>query len=460
MRGDALSARAVLALALPAAGSAALVLVHRAVDMAWLKTLGEDATAALSVGMISIWLFSAVGALVGTGLTALVARYVGAARPEGAAYVASQGLRWAAALGVLAGVVGYGLAPWIYRASHAAPGVEAAGTLYTRLYWGGGALILAQLAADAVFRAHGDARVPLRIGLLSVGLNVALDPLLIFGLGPLPALGVGGAALAHVLSYGAGLALSLRALRARGFLRAERPPDPVLRLQPGTRLGAPGLLGLDVAVFRRLTRVGVPLAVSSVLFNAIYLVLHRLADRADGPAAQAGLGIGHNGEGVAFVLGIGWSAAAASLVGRSLGAGRPEEAARYAWGAVRQCAALCGLWALVLLAAAEPIAGLFTESPRALAHGAAYLRIVALCLPFQALELVLDGAFGGAGLTVPPLLISGTFSLLRIPLAAWAVLELGWGPAGLFAVISLTAALRGLACAAWFARGTWKTRAV
>lgn len=460
MSAPASRGRTILALALPAAGSAALVLVHRAVDMAWLRGLGDDATAALSVGMISVWLFAAVSALIGTGLTALVARYAGGGRAEAAGYVASQGLRWSAVVGLAAGVLGYGLAPWIYRAAHAAPGVAEYGTLYTRLYWSGGALILGQLACDAIFRGHGNTRVPLRIGLLSVALNVLLDPLLIFGWGPVPALGVGGAALAHVLSYAGGLALSVAALRARGYLAPARPQDEALRFQASTPLGRPNRMGLDTAVLRRMVRVGIPLAVSSLLFNAIYLALHALADHAGGKAAQAGLGIGHNGEGVAFVLGIGWASAAASLVGRSLGAGRPDEAERYAWTAAWQCAGLCTLWALVLLVGGDAIAGLFAKSEEARAYGASYLRIVALCLGAQALELVLDGAFGGAGLTLPPLIISGTFSLLRIPLAAFAVLHLGWGPSGIWGVISLTAALRGLVCAWWFSRGTWKTRTV
>lgn len=452
--------REILRLALPAAGSAALVLAHRAADMAWVRHLGDAATAGLSVGMITVWLYSAVGALIGTGLTALVARYAGAGRGDAAAYMASQGLRWSAAVGAGAALLGWFASPWIYRAADAAPEVAAYGTLYTRIYWGGGAAILMQLASDAVFRARGDTRTPFAIGLLSVALNVLLDPLLIFGWGPLPALGVGGAALANVASFAVGVLLSVRALRRRGWIAPARPDDAALRFVPGTLLGRPGRLGLDRAVFARLSRVGVPLAFSSLLFNLIYLVLHRLASEAGGPAAQAGLGIGHNGEGVAFVLGIGWASAAAALVGRSLGAGRPDDAERFAWTAAWQCAGLCALWGLVLFLASGPIAGVFAESPAALEHGAAYLRVVALCLVPQALELVLDGAFGGAGLTVPPLVVGATFSLLRIPLAALAVHQLGWGAAGIWAVISLTAGLRGLACALWFARGTWKTRTV
>jgi putative MATE family efflux protein len=452
--------RQILELALPAAGSAALLLAHRAVDMAWVKTLGVEATAALSMSLISVWLFAGLGALVGTGLTALVARYAGAGRLDAAGYVAAQGLRWAPLLGVIAGLVGLVLAPWLYRAAGASEAAGAYGVAYTRVYWGGGALILLQLAADAVFRAHGNTRLPFLIGLLALVINVVLDPLFIHGGGPVPAMGVGGAALANVLSYGVGAWLSVLALRRRGFLRRARPSDTALRLTSDTPLGTPGLLGLDRSVFRRMARVGIPLFVSNALFNSIYLVLHALAARAGGSAAQAGLGIGHNGEGLAFVLGLGWATAAAALVGRSLGAGRPDEAERYAWSAARQCALLCAAWGLVLFLFDDALAGLWADGPAAQSHGAAYLRIVSFCLALQALEIVLDGAFGGAGMTIPPLVISGSLSLLRIPLAAIPVLHWGWGAASIWWVISITAGVRGLLCAWWFARGTWKTRSV
>jgi putative MATE family efflux protein len=452
--------RAILALALPAAGSAALLMAHRWVDMAWVKGLGEPATAALGVGTISVWMFNALGALIGTGLTALVARYSGAGREDAAGYVASQGLRWAFGVGLCAAVIGWFLAPSLYLLSGSSDAATAHGTAYTRICWGGGAAILMQLACDAAFRAHGNTRTPFLIGLFSLALNVALDPLLIFGWGPVPALGVAGAGVAHASSFVVGALLSVRALRRRGHLRAARPPDEALRLVETTRLGAPGRWGLDRAVVGRMARVGVPLAVTSLLFTGIYIALYALVSTAGGQAAQAGLGAGHNGEAVSFVLGMGWAGAAAALVGRSLGAGRPDEAERYAWTAAWHCAALTAVWGLVLFFGDRAVAGLFVESPEALRHGSDYLRIVALCLAPQAFELVLDGAFGGAGMTVPPLVVGGTLSLLRVLVAALLVLVWGQGPEAIWIVISVTAALRGIACAVWFARGTWKTRTV
>jgi putative MATE family efflux protein len=294
---------------------------------------------------------------------------------------------------------------------------------------------------------------------LALLLNVGLDPIFIFGAGPIPAMGGGGAALATVIAEGVAAAVALWRLRRLGHFSGRRPADDEMRLDARTRLGARGLGPLDVAVFVRLARVGLPTLTTSLLFNFVLLEIMRIAESAGGAHAQAALGIGHTGETLAFVFGLGWAAAAASLVGRRLGSGRPDEAERAAWRAAHHCALLCFLWGAVLFALNETLAGLLTDDPSTRAHAAAYLRIVALCLAPQAYELVLDGAFGGAGMTVPPMLIATSISLLRIPLCAWAV-DQGYGVSGIWIVISATAFVRGLLCMAWFARGTWKARSV
>jgi Na+-driven multidrug efflux pump len=117
----------------------------------------------------------------------------------------------------------------------------------------------------------------------------------------------------------------------------------------------------------------------------------------------------------------------------------------------------------VLLAVPEALGRLFlpgAEEVAARAHAVVYYRLVALCLVPQCWEVVLDGAFGGAGLTVPPMVVSVSLTASRIPLAEWAAFRLGHGVTGIWVVIVATAALRGLVTAAWFARGTWKHRTV
>jgi len=452
--------RRILALAVPAAGSILVQVVLRMVDMAWLRDFGTDAVAALTISTVSVWAFAAIGWFVAMGLTALIARYSGAARTAGARYVGAQGLRWAAALGLLCGLAGWFLAPLFFVASNAEPAVRTAGLAYTRIYWGGGAFVLLQFAGDAIFRGHSNTRTPFRIAATMLLLNAALDPLLIWGWGPVPRLGVAGASLATILATAIGAGLLVVALLRHGHLQKERPADDELRLHPTTRLGRPTLLGLDGSIFVRMARVGTPSMCASLLFNLILLEMLRVAHAAGGSAAQAGLGIGHQGEGIAFVICLGWSGAAAALVGRRMGAGQILAAERAAWRAAWQCAWISLVWALVLFVFADGLAGLWAEAPDARGFAADYFHIVALCLVPQAVGLVIDGAFAGAGMTLPPMITGIAFAGLRVPLAWWAAFDAGLGVKGVWIVITATAAVRGVAVALWFSRGTWKTRTV
>ena len=452
--------RRILALAIPAAGSTLVPVIHRMVDMAWIRGLGTEAVAALGISTISVWLFAAVTWFVSMGLTALVARYVGALRREAAGYVGAQGLRWSIALGLLCAGIGYLIAPVVFRLGGAEDAVRDLGITYTRIYWAGGVFVLMHVASDSIFRAHGNTRTPFKIAVVTLVLNVVLDPLFIWGWGPIPRMEVAGAALATVLAAAAGAGLSCLALLRHRHLRRAHPGDDALRLDATTRIGRAGLLGLDLGVFRRIARVGSPTMTASLLFNVILLEMMRIAEAAGGAPAQAGLTIGHTGEGVAFVACLGWSAAASSLVGRHLGAGQPKAAERAAWRACLQCGLLNLVYAVALVLFADEIASIWAKGAEAQAHGASYFRIVAWCLLPQAYELVLDGAFGGAGMTVPPMLVGVSLAAARVPLAWWAAFDLGWGVEGIWIVIAVTAAVRGLLICLWFARGTWKTRSV
>ena len=431
------------------------------VDMAWIRDLGTEAVAALGVATISVWLFVAIAWALTMGLTALVGRYVGARRPVAAGYVASQGVRWGFAIGLVCIGVGWFLAPLVFRLAGAEPLVAELGVIYTRIYWAGGAFVLVQVAGDAICRGHGDTRTPFKIGIASLVLNAIIDPLFIRGIdGILPAMGVAGAALATVIASVMASMAYFVVLRRRGWFHPSRPSDDELRFDTTTRLGEPTSVGLDLAVFRRIARVGMPTFATSVLFNAILLEMMRIADRAGGPAAQAGLTIGHTGEGFAFVICLGWSAAASSLVGRRMGAGQINAAERAAWRATMQCALLNLLFAVLMYAFADELAWLWAKEAAAQVHAASYYRIVAFCLVPQAVEIVIDGAFGGAGMTVPPMIVGVSLAAARIPLAWWAVFDLGWGVAGIWIVIAITASIRGIWIGWWFSRGTWKTRSV
>jgi putative MATE family efflux protein len=457
--------REVLDLAAPAVLSGFVQMAYHWVNQAWVGRLpdGTTATAALSVASYTVWAFHALTMLLGVGLTALVGRYAGGGRQAVARWVAAQGLRWSIVLSAVAGVVGILLAPWVFSVAHVSEAAAADGTGYVRLFYLFGFSTFLQVACDAVWRGHGTTRVPLVTSALGLALNAALDPILIFGWGPVPAMGVEGAAVATAIAATCAAALSLAWLRSRGLLSSVRPPDEEVRLSRATPLAPGPVPALDASVLLRLVRVGLPVALSGLFFVAVYLGLARIVARAGGDAAQAGLGVGIRGEQVAYFLTQGFAMAAGALVARRLGAGAPDAAERAAWRATALASVGCLVWSVLILAVPEVLARLFlpgAADAAARAHAVEYYRLVALCLVPQCWEGVLDGAFGGAGLTVPPMIVSMTLTGARIPLAHWAAFDLGHGVTGIWVVIVVTAALRGIVTAVWFARGTWKRRPV
>src|SRR5690606_12490157 len=195
---------------------------------------------------------------------------------------------------------------------------------------------------------------------------------------------------------------------------------------------------------------------AGVTSSLIYLALSGIVEETGGRAALAALGLGHRGESIAFVVCTGFADATASIVGRKLGAKHLAEAERAAWRATFHGGALCGLWAIVLLVFGPAIAGLVATG-ETLELTVAYYRITALCLIPQAIELILEGAFSGAGKTLPPMVITIAISVLRIPLAWMFADAFGLGVIAIWWVLSFTAMARGAAMAFWFRRGTWKT---
>jgi Na+-driven multidrug efflux pump len=204
-------------------------------------------------------------------------------------------------------------------------------------------------------------------------------------------------------------------------------------------------------------RVGLPTAITGVTFSLIYVFLTRTTTRFGTPALAA-LGIGHRVESWLFMIGVGFGAATAAIVGQNLGAGRVDRAERAGWLATAFCT-LLGIVAFSLeIGIPRDFAALFTNDPAVVAEAVKYLRIAAISQLAVCAEIVLEGALGGAGETVPPMLTSTALTASRIPLAGWAANH--WGSVGIWWVISLTAMGRGIGMAALWRIGRWKRRAI
>ena len=427
----------VLSVAVPAVASSLLMTLFSSVDAFWVGTrIGPAGLAAVSTSLFWIWMIISLAEMVSVGLTAVAARRHGERRADEASRVCGELLVFALALGTGVALAGMHWLHSLFAVMHTPADVTDLGQTYLRTYLLGTPLIYGFFAVDAAFRASGDTKTPFALLLASVAVTLVLDPVLLLGLGPFPRLGISGAAIATIGTRGTAFILGLFIAQRRGIITFGRPQI--------RRLWA-------------VCRVGLPTAVTGITFSLIYVFLTRTTTRFGTPALAA-LGIGHRVESWLFMIGVGFGAATAAIVGQNLGAGRVDRAERAGWLATGFCT-LLGVCAFVLeLAFPRQFASLFTADPAVIAEAVRYLRIVAISQLAVCSEIVLEGALGGAGHTVPPMLTSTALTASRIPLAWWAADR--WGSVGIWWVISITAIGRGVAMAALWRRGGWKHRSV
>ncbi|MCU0648114.1 MAG: MATE family efflux transporter [Gemmatimonadaceae bacterium] len=418
--------------ALPAVASNLLMTLFGSFDTWWVsRHLGVDAVAAVTASIFWIWGIVSVAEIVGVGLTAVAARRHGEGHAASAATAASDGLLLALTYGVLMATAGEVLLPALFRSMAVSAEVQRFGEAYLGTYLWGAPVLFGYFAIDATFRASGDTRTPLVLLSTSVLINLVLDPALILGWWGLPTMGVRGAAIATVGVRGVACVVGLALLLRRGLLRWRAP---------------------DWATWATITRVGLPIALTGVLFSGIYTRLARVIAPLGAPALAA-LGIGHRLEGWMYMVGVGFGAAAAAVVGQNLGAGQIDRAMRTGWIATAYATMPAAGVALIQLLAPGWFASIFTTDPAVLDEAIRYLRTASLSTLFIAAELVLEECLGGAGSSVPPMVASSTITLLRLPLAAWAIAR--WGSTGLWWVLAMTAAARGVAMMALWRSGRW-----
>jgi putative MATE family efflux protein len=429
--------RTIVRVALPSVASALLMTLFTSVDAFWVGTrIGPTGLAAVSTSVFWIWMLIALAEMVAVGLTAVAARRHGQRRPDEAARAVGDALLFALTLGIVVAIAGLLVVDWMFAVMHTSPEVTALGKRYLTAYLAGCPLIFGYFAIDAAFRASGDTRTPFLLLAVSVIAALVLDPVLILGLGPAPPLGIAGAAIATILTRGSVFVLGLALLTRRSMIRLA---GPVGRSIPA------------------IARVGLPTAATGVVFSLIYVLMTRTTTQFGTPALAA-LGIGHRVESWAYMVGVGFGAAAAAIVGQNLGAGQVKRAERSGWITTGFASVVGIVAAVVEIVFAEEFSSLFTDDPAVIAVSASYLRICALSQAFVGAELVLEGALGGSGHTLPPMLTSTTLTALRIPLAAWAASR--WGMDGIWWVICLTATARGIAMMVLWRLGRWKRKSL
>jgi putative MATE family efflux protein len=436
--------RAVILLAVPMVLEMALESVFAVVDVFWVAQLGASAVATVGLTESMLALIYALAIGLAMAATAMVARRIGERDRERAARTAVQAIALGFLIGVPLGIAGAFLAPRLLALMGAAPDVVASGSRFTAVMLGGNIVIVLLFLINAIFRGAGDAAVAMRVLWLANAINLVLDPCLIFGLGPFPALGVTGAAVATTTGRGIAVCVQLAALaRGTGHLVIRRSH---LRLDPATMLALLRLSGSAI--------------VQSLIGTASWIGLVRILS-GFGSAALAGYTIAIRIVIFALLPSWGMSNAAATLVGQNLGAKKPDRAERSVYLAGLYNMAFLGVVGLGFFLFPGTLVGLFTADAAVGPVATEGLRIISAGFLFYAWGMVLVQAFNGAGDTWTPTVINFfVFWLWEIPLAYFLAVRLGLGPRGVFLAITVAFSTLAVAGAILFRRGKWKEKKV
>jgi len=403
----------------------------------WVSHLGTDALAGMTLvfpGFMMMQMLSA-GAM-GGGISSAIARALGGGRPGDASALVLHALIINGLLGLCFSAAFLLFGPHLYRFMGGQAGSLDAALRYSNVVFGANVLVWLLNALASSIRGTGNMLVPSVAICIGVVLLIPLSPLLIFGCGPIPAMGIAGGGAAVVLTT------ALTATVLAWYVLSRHS------------LVRPKLARLRVALFGDILRVGAVGSVSTFQTTLTIALTTALVGAAAGPDAVAGYGTGSRLEYLLIPLVFGLGAPLVALVGTNIGAGQPQRALRVALlgGAV----AFCLAETVGLAAATWPLAwlGLFDTDPRMLETGAAYLRVVGPAYGFFGLGLCLYFASQGAGRLLWPLLAG----LLRMVVAVgggWVALRLTGSLTWVFVALSVALVAYGATLASAIASGAW-----
>jgi len=410
-----------------------LIAVKTSVDAHFIGRLGLDPLAGLALVFPLMMLMQQMANMaMGGAIAAAIARAIGAGRREDAASLVVHALVIAAAAAALFSVVFLLGGPVLYGLLGGHGPILAAALEYSNVIFAGALAYWLLGTFTSVVRATGQVAVLAYVYLGAEGLHIALVPALVFGLGPIPALGVAGAGLATVISFAASTA-------TLAWYLASGRTSVTLSLR-GIRF--------ERRLFGEILRVGAPMSLAPVLNNVALATLTTYAGLL-GATSLAAFGAAVRLEYLLYLLNFGLGAAVLAMVGSNIGARQFERAARIAWIAVALSAGVMASVSVLAIAAPGAWMGLFSHDPAILAITVGYLAVVGLAYPFVAANTLMS-AFQSTRQPEWPL-AAMTCRLLVVALGGWIAIEvLHAGLVGLGVVTALGLATWGLVLAGAF----------
>ncbi len=433
--------RAVFMLSIPMILEMLMESIFALVDIMYVSQISVNAVATIGLTESVITLVYAVAIGLSMAATAVVSRRIGEKDVEGASQATVQVIFLGVAVSAIISAIGIIYPKELLELMGAETDLIEEGYGYTKVLLGGNITIMLLFLINAVFRGAGNASIAMWTLILSNGLNIILDPIFIFGFGPVPAYGVEGAAIATTIGRGSAVIFQLGIL-FYGYSKLK--------------IGIKDLI-VRSTVMMNLIRVSVGGIGQFLIGTSSWVFLMRIMSEF-GSEVLAGYTIAIRV--VMFTLMPAWgmSNAAATLVGQNLGAQKPDRAEQSVWKTGKYNAYFMAVVSIIYLVFAPQIILIFNDTSDVVKYGSLCLRVIAAGYIFYGYGMVIINAFNGAGDTKTPTYINFVcFWLIQLPFAYLVAVTLDYGPIGVFLAITLAEVLIAIVGVIWFKKGHWKT---
>ncbi len=436
--------RHLLIFAIPMFLGNLLQALYNTVDTIWVgRFLGPEALAAVSVSFPIIFVLVSLVMGIGMGTTVLVAQYAGAKDWERVRRVVINSVGLLTIAGAAVSVIGYVFSEGALRLINTPEELIPLATSYLKIFFTGLIFMFIYNVMGAILRGLGDSRTPLNFLIIATVLNIILDPIFIFGIGPIPRMEVAGVALATVIAQGVSALLSIRHLYKVN-----------------------GLLSKDWRVYSKLDKeltlltlkIGIPAGLQQTVVSVGALALTSIVN-GFGHLVVAGYGVGNRLDHFSFMPAMSVSMAVSAVVGQNLGAGQEERAKQSLYWALILSGSISLAVTLGMQFLAWPISQIFTTDTQVLTYATEYLRIISFSYVFLAVMFSVTGFLRGAGDTLPTMLITMvSLWFVRIPLAKY--FSILWGSRGIWIGIAVSPVIGLTLTSLYYLKGGWRAKVV
>ncbi len=417
----------LIKLAMPIMGTSFIQMAYNLTDTMWIGRYSTRAAAAVGTAGNLMWFGSGLILIAQVGLGVSVAHAYGRKDMEDAKRYISNGLQFDIFIAIL-----YSLFLIFFRKQIIGffnlKEIEVIKMAESYLMIIGFGIVFQFINPifSTILNSGGNSVTPFKINTIGLITNMILDPVLIFGVGPIPSLGVVGAAIATTFSQ---IVVAMIFLYV-GYRNGEIYLKVNLLVKP------------DIDCIKRIIKLGVPPFVQTAIHSGITMILTRSIANF-GHVAVAVINIGSQIESITWMSADGFSSAISAFVGQNYGAKKAQRI-KEGYKKGMQILGTIGFFAsLLLILGAEPLFKIFTPNdPIAIKEGISYLRIVGLSQFFMTMEIGTAGAFNGLGKTLPPTLIGILFNVLRIPLAIW-LSSTSLGLLGIWWALTISSIIKG-----------------